>query len=266
MVNAVVLAGGKEKLGHYKSKATLEFNNKRCIDYVVEALEDAEHVDNFLIIGDRYSLGKDIKQYQVIQEKKSFFQNAVHGYFESPIKKEDPLFYIYSDIPFVTSESIDDFLERCDLEVDLNFGLVNIEKIRENFPGYKENYPHARFKDFDFRMANCALVYPKKVLDSEFEKKHHTFKNAYKGRRFDQKGSMIRFAINSRHIFLYHLLKNFRGYSNGEFYFNTTIRDLENYIFNKTKLKFNFIKSNYSELAVDVDTRRDKEYIENYLT
>lgn len=279
MVNAVVLAGGKQKFGHYKSKAAVELNGKRCIDYVVDALEDSRNIDNILIVGDKYNLGKEIKGHKVIQERKGFFQNAITGYdhFELIIEDKEPLFYVFSDIPFVTSTAIDGFLEKCNNsansngDADLSLCLVDIDQINKFFPGCKKNYPSMRVKDFSFRMGNCGLIYPGRILDTEFERKYHIFENAYHARRFDQFSSFVKFIWNAGPIFIYDLLpKNFSKrefYSSllkNEFYFDVTTKNFEELFLKKTGLRFRFIKTYYPELAVDIDTLKDKEYIENY--
>lgn len=268
MVNAVVLAGGKSRIAGNKSKATLNFwDDRRCIDVVVECLDKSRNINKILISGDKADLGESISGHEVTQERRDFFQSVV-----AFMGEEEPLFYIYSDIPFINSIAVDDFLERCDNDADLNFGLVGIEKIRKGFAGYKDYYPYTRFNDFGFRLANCALVYLSRILHSKFEKRYNLFRNAYDIRRFDEIGSITKFIIDTGPIFLYSLLSKsmnkrdfYKGLSHRELYFNTNCREFEELLFRRSKLRVNLIKSSYPELAVDVDTKKDKEWIEYFI-
>ncbi len=280
MANAVILAGGKSKFANNKSKATLEFNGKRYIDCVIGALDKSENIEKILIMGDRNDLGKDVKGHRVIQERRDFFQNIVTGYdhLELLIEEGEPLFYVYSDAPFINPGGIDDFLEKCNKHkflsgnyADLSICLVDIEEIRKRFPGYKDNYPYTRLNDFGARFGNCFLLNVGKILDSEFEKKYHIFENAYNARRFDEVRSTIRFIRNAGSLLIYDLAPKtldkkyfYKGILKKELYVNTTLEEIEHILFRKTKLKIKIFKSNYPELAVDVDTKRDKNYIEDY--
>lgn len=281
MVNAVVLAGGKEKLGHYKSKATLEFNNKRCIDYVVEALNKADNIDKVMIVGNIEHLGEEILGRKVTQERRVFIQNAVSGYEALRLelrdknwKDKEPLFYIFSDIPFVTAESIDDFLDRADTNSDLSFCFVDISKINERFSNYKEYYPYTTLKDFSFRMGNCGLVNVENVMKSGSQK---IFQKAFEARRFNEFLSFLKFLFLGYPVYSHlRMLGEFKKTNllgmpvilPREFYFDLTINNVEekiSKIFSKEgNLSVNIVTSYYPELAVDVDGKRDRKYIENY--
>ena len=276
MVNAVVLAGGKQKFGHYKSKAAVELNGRRCVDYVVEALDKAKYIDDIIIVGNVDNLGEKIYDYSVTHETRVFVHNAAVGYehFRLKMGDKEPLFYIFSDIPFVTSQSIDDFLERADYNTDLNLCFVDINKINEKFSNYKEYYPYTRLNDFSFRMGNCGLVKVENVIKSGSQK---VFQKAFEARRFNEFLSLLKFLFLGYSIYSH--LRDVRKFQKTnlfgvpmilprEFYFDLNIKDIEEKIsrvFSKEgNLSVNIVKSYYPELAVDIDTLKDKQYVENH--
>lgn len=150
MVNAVVLAGGKEKdeswssskevffkllylmsygkakiPGSYKSFINVDgeiegVKKKRpCIEYILHALDKSDLVEKVAIVTDKRKLEEtldlNIKNYMkksiAVQQVGSIKENALAGY--SALGTKGQTLFITGDSPKTTAESIEEFLEKC---------------------------------------------------------------------------------------------------------------------------------------------------------
>ena len=123
-------------------------------------------------------------------------------------------------------------------------------------------------------MGNCGLVKVENVMKSGSQK---VFQKAFEARRFNEFLSFLKFLFLGYSVYSH--LSGMRKFQKTnlfgipvilprEFYFNLNIEDVEEKIskvFSKEgKLSVNIVKSYYPELAVDIDTLKDKEYVENH--
>lgn len=148
-LDVFVPAGTGESLSHYsqlleaagvKNKSKIRLNGKQLIDYVVEAIDNAE-ITNSITIG---GLTKDDLEYspknlvQFIEgggtSFESYYKAAKH-YLSLP----DPPEYILtvsSDVPLITSEMIDRAVSAIDLNLDLDvyFQIVWHSDMLKRYP------------------------------------------------------------------------------------------------------------------------------------
>lgn len=150
MVDAVVLAGGKEKdkswsfskevffklvylvsygkakiPGSYKSFINVDgeiegVKKKRpCIEYILHALDKSDLIEKAAIVTDKRKLEEkldlNIKNYMkkciAVQQVGSIKDNALAGY--SALGRKGHTLFVTGDSPKTTAESIDEFLDKC---------------------------------------------------------------------------------------------------------------------------------------------------------
>jgi len=268
MINAVILAGGKRRRKK-EEEGILDFGKEKVI---IEALKKTKNINDIVTVGNRRVLEEKLKGCNITQERGSFIQNITTGYeyFKNTGKDTDLLFYAFGDF-FPSVESIDDTIVKSDKTADLNLYVVDIEKIKERYPGYKKWYPYQGFEGFGFRWGNCFLVNMENVLRKDEKKsKIKIFDEAYAARRPDEIRSLIKFLVLTIPYYIPLLCKTLKNkQKRKEFYrklprgfcFNADFGYVEDILYKKTNLNIRIIKSDYAELAVDIDKASDKKYL-----
>lgn len=170
-VNAIVLAGapnsGKLKeVDEAPFEALVAICGRPMIAYVVRALQEAQYVDDFVLVGPgkelRESLGTDIP---IAEPKGSIVKNILRGLELLPDDK--PILLTASDVPMVTGRILDGFLEACDArspKADLYYPIVEKRFCEEKFPGTKRLYIHT--KDGTFTGGNIGVMTPAAIRKS----------------------------------------------------------------------------------------------------
>ena len=170
-VNAIVLAGAPNcgRLREVDSapyEALVTICGRPMVGYVVNALENAQYVDDIVVVGPegelRGSLGVKI---QIAKPKGSIVQNILSGLEFLP--EEKPVLLTASDVPMVTGEIVDGFLEACDArspKADLYYPIVERRFCEEKFPGTKRLYIHT--KDGTFTGGNIGVMTPAAIRKS----------------------------------------------------------------------------------------------------
>ena len=175
--NAIILAGthaDKTKLIYGKNKAFLEINNKPLVINVLDALKNAELIDDIGIVGPKKQLEKIIDNILIIEEShapkesRRFIENALRTYnILSP--QGERTFFITSDLPLVSSETIDDFVSKCNnFDAALYFSLINSDNIPDEINSFKKSTRLYLKGSGYFRTANMTLYEGSKIKDKEF--------------------------------------------------------------------------------------------------
>jgi len=128
-LDAVVLAGthqNPKRLITGRNKAFLEVGGQVLLRYVVNALMDAESIDQIFVVGPAEELMEELAGFssrdRIIAQRGKMLTNCwagieasedCHRYDPAMPVKERPLLIISSDLPLVTASSIDDFVSRC---------------------------------------------------------------------------------------------------------------------------------------------------------
>ncbi len=187
-----ILVAGESKYSYKvrnQYKALLELNQRYCIQYVIEALQQVPAVDTIYIIGPRKKLvsafqkvNLDLdqpKKIKILEQKSNLLENVWHAYLASlPVTGNDPkndletfadkaVLVVPCDSPLITAQEISYFMEQCRLEkYDFILGLTP-EKAMEYFypgnhgPGIKMAYLH--MKEKNYRINNLHMVRPARV-------------------------------------------------------------------------------------------------------
>ena len=186
MFNALILAGTKEKgpleiVENVDNKALIMINGKPMIDYIVDALNNSENIDQIIVVGPEKELhpyiGKKVKK--ILNPGNSILENMESGlnFFDS----NDNLLLLTSDIPLITPEAIDEFLKICtERKAYIGYPLITKENIMKKYPETKRTY--VTMKEGIFCGGNIAFFKPevffqqKNLIEELFENRKTTWK------------------------------------------------------------------------------------------
>ena len=129
LLDAVVLAGthqNPKRLISGRNKAFLKVGGQALIRYVVNALVDAESIDQIFVVGPAEEMLEELAGFsprvRVIAQRGKMLSNCWagieasedrHRYDPAMPVQDRPLLIISCDLPLVTARSIDDFVSRC---------------------------------------------------------------------------------------------------------------------------------------------------------
>ena len=188
MINALILAGTQEKgslevAEKVDNKALIIIDSKPMIEYIVDALNNTENIDQILVVGPKKELhpyiGKKVKE--ILNPGNTILENMEIGlnYFNSA----DSLLLLTSDIPLITPEAIDEFLRICTKrKAYIGYPLITKENIMKKFPETKRTY--IKMKEGIFCGGNITFFKPdvffqnKKLIKELFENRKSTWKYA----------------------------------------------------------------------------------------
>ena len=187
-----ILVAGENKYSHIvcnQYKALLKLNDRYCIQYVIEALQEAPTVGDIYIVGPKKRLMsalissrinfKQPKKIQILEQKTNLLENVWYAFLESLPPLNDrkdaeiadvvnkAVLVVPCDSPLITTHEVEHFIANCDLERhDYILGLTP-EKSMQYFyptghrPGIKMAYLHMREKNY--RINNLHMVRPARV-------------------------------------------------------------------------------------------------------
>ncbi|MBT4334313.1 NTP transferase domain-containing protein [archaeon] len=285
MVKAIIMAGGKIRRSlkdillkreiysvynedHLASKGYKPLKmvrNKRnakrypLIHYVISAACGSPSIDNITIVGEKNRLDKFIEtqDYQteinIVQQKGSLLENAIHAY-DSINTKEHALF-LASDLPRLTSFSIEDFLNRCDDKSDVYFPIVGWENtLIEN-----RRPPMKLIDDKSVSLVG-------KTVDQDNRRGFRVGNMIYANPNEINNQYIVDIAYNTRKLLLpqnlitlwKHVGKKFR---NKYFNKNLSVLDVENKLSEILGTNFKLIEVYSSDIEEDIDSEED---LKNY--
>ena len=157
-MDAIVTAGGIPQpedplytYSHGDSKALIDIAGKPMIQWVLDALGDAKHVDNVIVIG--LSPKSNItckKPLHFLSNQGRMLSNIVAGVYKSLAlnKKNQYVLAVSSDIPTIKPEMVDWLIEKSqETKDDMYYGVCSKAVMEARFPGSKRTY--TRLKDMD---------------------------------------------------------------------------------------------------------------------
>jgi len=167
-MDAIILAGGipqpEDPLYSYSkgdAKALLDVAGKPMIQWVLDALSGAKHVDNVIIVGlsPKNNL-KSKKPVHYISNQGRMLSNIVAGVDKSIEldKKTEYVMVVSTDIPALKSEMVDWLAEKCmETKDDLYYGVCTSEVMEKRFPGSKRTY--TKIKDMELCGADINITH-----------------------------------------------------------------------------------------------------------
>lgn len=172
--NAVLLAGAENgdlipKRLTIDYEALLEINGKAIVNYVLEALNNAQQVNKIIIVGPKsvenvlLAKGADL----VIEAEESMIENIELGLqtLDEEFNPNQPCLLITSDIPLVTSEAIDSFINDCNRqEASIYYPIISKETIQATYPAADNTYVDLQHDTYTG--GNLTLVDPEVITES----------------------------------------------------------------------------------------------------
>lgn len=157
-MDAIVTAGGipqpEDPLYTYSygdSKALVDMAGKPMIQWVLDALGDAKHVDNVIIIGLSAKSNLTCKKpLHFLSNQGRMLSNIVAGVHKSLElnKKNQYVLAVSSDIPTIKPEMVDWLIEKSqETKDDMYYGVCSKAVMEARFPNSKRTY--TKLKDMD---------------------------------------------------------------------------------------------------------------------
>jgi len=157
-MDAIVTAGGipnpEDPLYTFlkgDAKALVDVAGKPMIQWVLDALGGAQHVDNVILVG--LSAKNNLtcaKPLHYLPNQGRMLSNIVAGVYKSLElnKRNKYVLLVSSDIPTLKPEMVDWLVETCmETKDDLYYGVCPKDVMEARFPGSKRTYTHLKGMD-----------------------------------------------------------------------------------------------------------------------
>jgi GTP:adenosylcobinamide-phosphate guanylyltransferase len=173
-MDAIILAGGipqpDEPLYNYTKgdpKALTDIAGKPMIQWVLDALSEAKHVDNVIIVG--LSPKNELackKPLYYLSNQGRMLANIVIGVNKSLEldKKTDYVLVVSADIPALKPEMVDWLVDTCmETKDDLYYGVCTREVMEARFPGSNRTY--TKLKGIELCGADINITHVRMTTD-----------------------------------------------------------------------------------------------------
>jgi GTP:adenosylcobinamide-phosphate guanylyltransferase len=188
MFNALILAGTKKKgsleiAENVDNKALIMIDDKPMIAYIVDALNNSENIDKIIVVGPKNELypyiGKKVEE--ILNPGNSILENMERGlnFFNS----DDNLLLLTSDIPLITPEAIDEFLNICTKrKLCIGYPIITKDNIIKKYPETERTY--VKMKEGILCGGNIVFFKPevffqnKELIQGLFNNRKNNLKNA----------------------------------------------------------------------------------------
>jgi GTP:adenosylcobinamide-phosphate guanylyltransferase len=175
-MDAVVTAGGiplpEDPLYTYTngdSKALVDVAGKPMIQWVLDALGDAKHVDNVIIIGLSPKSNVTCKKpMHYISNQGRMLANIVAG-VEKSVELDPQAEHVLitsSDIPGINADMVDWLIETCmETNEDIYYGVIPREVMETRYPGSNRTY--TKLKDIQLCGADMHIAHVRMAIDPD---------------------------------------------------------------------------------------------------
>lgn len=162
MLDAIVLAGGGtiKDSDYSENKALVCIHGKTMVEYVVEALLKSHNIARILLIGPKEKLAEIFTgtKIEIIEAANTIMDNIISGI--NYLGSNRNILVCTSDIPLVTTQSIDDFISRSlSMNLDLSYPIVEKSLSEKYFPEMKRTY--TKLKEGIFTGGNVFYLNPR---------------------------------------------------------------------------------------------------------
>ena len=143
------------------SKALVDVAGKPMIQWVLDALSDAKHVDNVILIGLSPKSGVTCKKpLHYISNQGRMLANVVAG-VNKALELDPKAEYVLvasSDIPGINAEMVDWLIETCmQTKEDIYYGVIPREVMETRYPGSNRTY--TKLKDIQLCGADMHITH-----------------------------------------------------------------------------------------------------------
>lgn len=165
-IDVLVLAGARnngplKEVAQTEHEALIRIGNIPMVEYVIRAVNKASSTGRVVVVGPRQELKDTLSEKvdYILDSGDSMMENILSG-----VKILQPAEYVLiitSDIPLITSEVIDDFLNTClqDNQADIYYPIIPKENNKAKFPKVKRTYVH--LAEGTFTGGNMVIMNPK---------------------------------------------------------------------------------------------------------
>ncbi|ACB83656.1 NTP transferase domain-containing protein [Natranaerobius thermophilus] len=254
MVQCVVLAGNSEtdrKVADLTSqninnKALVPINGQPMIQYIISALKKSDLVDDMVIVGPKQELTGRLKgesqNFEIIEKHESgkVLDNLLKGI--DFLKPQNNILVVTSDIPLLTPEAIDNFINQCDDKLDLLYPVIPKEANQKEFPQVERTY--VNLSNGSFTGGNVFYINPAKVRPC-YERVDRVIRN--------RKNPLL-MATNFGISFLAQFLMG-----------KLSLKQAEAKISQILQIQAKVIVSHYPELGIDIDKSSDMKLAEKII-
>jgi len=248
---AIVLAGSLnegrlKECSNAPSEALIKIGDKCMIEYVVNALLDAERVGKIIIVGSKLELDVIYGSKEnviVVEGGKTIVQSLLNAL--DLIKDIDlnHVLVVTSDIPLITGKIVDNFVERCSKEdADVVYPVVTKSLNEAKFPGVKRTY--VKLREGVFTGGNLFIINPSIVRPCA--------QNAEELVSLRKSPLRLVNYIGLTYILKYMLRR-------------LSIKDAEARVSQLFNIKGKAVSVPYPEIGIDVDKPSDLELVEKIL-
>ena len=160
-IDAVVLAGGESSPAVMQAtgqarRANIKIGEHSMLEHVINALNDSGTIGSIIVIGD-----VNAPNCVVLEEGRTMIDNLMKGLLKLRSAKGDgdQRFALIAtcDIPFLTSESINDFVQRAiEARASLCYPIIPMDLCRTKYGSFKRT--SLRVKEGEFTGGNIMLV------------------------------------------------------------------------------------------------------------
>ncbi|MFZ5646214.1 MAG: NTP transferase domain-containing protein [Bacillota bacterium] len=163
MVDALVLAGSRndgplKQCSSVPYEAMITIGRKAMVEYVIDALKSCKRIGRIVVVGPPGVPGFcDRDDIQVVKAEGSLMENVARGVKYLP--GAERVLLATCDIPLITSQAIEDFLDKCgNRTAEVYYPVVPREVVEKNFLNVRRTY--VTLKEGDFTGGNLFLIDP----------------------------------------------------------------------------------------------------------
>jgi GTP:adenosylcobinamide-phosphate guanylyltransferase len=193
-LDAIVLAGTDDnprRLIHGENKCFLEIGGQVLVRRVVNALLEARSVGQIFVVGPKDRLEAVLEgmpaSVNIVQQAGKMLSNAwaaIHALEASHRERHgsddpnQPLLFLSSDLPLITAQAVEDFVDRCaseDYRQELKYamltGVAEESSLNNYYPGQSGEgivRPYVHMSDCRVRLANIYVGRPRTLRNQEF--------------------------------------------------------------------------------------------------
>ncbi len=144
-INTIILAGATTK-GSLKERVSTDFEalipiaGKPMVEYVVEALKQTGRINSIVIVGPTDELSPLFHDGDIhlVPNGSSIDENVFRGV--EYLNQDGWVLVVSSDIPLLTPEAVNDFLDNCEGEADFYYPIVTRDSVERAFGDIKRTY------------------------------------------------------------------------------------------------------------------------------
>ena len=163
-MDAIILAGALNSgplrdLSPAQYEAEIIIAGRPMLDYVICALESVPEIRRILVVGHEQMISEDVRtRVDLVAEPGDSAIDSLSNGLQA-LASEEPVLIITSDVPLITREALEDFLERCrQRRGDLFYSFVPKEINEQKYPGVRRTY--VKLAEGTYTGGNLALLSP----------------------------------------------------------------------------------------------------------